>query len=243
MKNFVLRQALAYQGATIEGFLDLLGNSFLDTYAQMERLRLTGRALPFSPAPVPLDTDVSRTPGTFASSTVLFSRSHDDYATAVLEFARAANGPTLTAHRCGLVGMQLLKVTGSSFTHFVRDSYTTLPERVDRPLFIYLDVFWNYGDATAMLAADASQYVAAEQVRDLIGVVFHQFVSESIQHLVHEMGQRMLARFPQISEVTFQAQNHTPDPAGVSPEDERVKVYTDPFSAYGLIQLTIRRGE
>jgi urate oxidase len=139
--------------------------------------------------------------------------------------------------------MQLLKVTGSSFTHFVRDSFTTLPERSDRPLYVFLDVSWTYSDAADMLDLSRKRYVAAEQMRDLVTVVFHEFVSESIQHLVHEMGKRVFARFPQLAEIAFEAQNRTPDPAAVSQEDARVKVYTDPFSAYGLIKLTMRRDE
>ena len=49
MKNFVLRQALAFEGATLEGFLEHLGHNFLGTYPQMEHLRLTARELPFAP--------------------------------------------------------------------------------------------------------------------------------------------------------------------------------------------------
>ena len=236
MKNFVLQQALAFEGSTIEGFLDQLGQAFLSTYAQMERVRITGRELPFAEAHIPTGE-----PGRFAPSSVLLSALHDDYTLASLEFARTGGQIERTAHRCGRVGMQLLKVTGSSFSHFVRDQYTTLPERVDRPLFVYLDVFWQYIDAEIMLGPDGSRYVAAEQVRDLVSTTFHEFVSESIQHLVHEMGQRLLDRFPQIHSVTFEAQNRTPDPAAVSAEDARVKVYTSPFSAFGLIQLTIQR--
>ena len=79
-------------------------------------------------------------------------------------------------------------------------------------------------------------------MRDLALVVFHEFVSESIQHLVHEMGTRILARYPQLAEVSFEGQNRTPDPAVVSEADPKVKVYTAPFPAYGLIRLTLRRG-
>lgn len=240
MKNFVLQQALAYQGATIEGFLDLLGRGFLECYAQMQRLRLTARELPFTPAPVPISHS---SPGAFAASNVLFSRSRDDYSIATLEFDRDGDATILTAHRCGRASLQLLKVTGSSFTRFVRDSFTTLPERSDRPLYIFMDVFWTYADPAAMLDPSAQTYVAAEQVRDVVRATFHEFVSESIQHLVHEMGARLLARFPQLAEVAFEAQNRTPDPAAVSTEDDRAKVYTDPFSAYGLIKLSMRRGD
>jgi urate oxidase len=236
MKNFVLQQALAFDGATLEGFLDLLGRQFLATYPQMEALRLTGREVPFLAVPVPQGTM-----GSFGPSSVLFRRSHDDHAVAVLDFARVAGAPILTAHRCGRVGLQLLKVTGSSFTRFVRDAYTTLPERGDRPLFVYLDVYWRYADTRDMLGSEAARYVAAEQVRDLAQVVFHEFVSESIQHLVNEMGRRLLARYPQLAEVSFEGQNRTPDPMAVAETDPKVKVYSVPFPAYGLIKLTLTR--
>jgi urate oxidase len=236
MKNFVLRQALEFKGSTMESFLDLLGRAFLSTYTQMEQLRVTGRELPFAATLIPAGA-----PGEFAPSEVLFSRSHNDHALATLEFSRAGENTLLSAHRCGRIGLQLLKVTGSSFSHFVRDAYTTLPERVDRPLFTYLDVFWQYADIDAMLKLDRGEYVPSEQVRDVVISVFHEFVSESIQHLVHEVGCRVLDRFPQISAVTFEAQNRTPDPAALSESDPRVKVYTSPFSAYGLINLTIER--
>ena len=49
-------------------------------------------------------------------------------------------GYTVTDHRVGRVDMELLKVTGSAFTHFVRDANTTLPERGDRPLFVHMDL-------------------------------------------------------------------------------------------------------
>jgi len=52
MKNFVLREALAYDGATLEGFLDFVGRRFLDTYPQIHSLRLTGHEQPFHAAPV-----------------------------------------------------------------------------------------------------------------------------------------------------------------------------------------------
>ena len=63
-------------------------------------------------------------------------------------------------------------------------------------------------------------------------------MSESIQHLVHEMGTRALARWPQLAEISFSAQNHTRDPHG---QDGGRKLYSAPFPAYGLITLTMGR--
>jgi len=253
MKNFILHHALTFSGSTLEDLLNQFGQQFLTTYPQMHRLHLTARELPFTPASVPAGSPSAASPSVgspplqgpvaFSASNVLFKRTHDDFALAEMDFARSNDAVVLTNHRCGQVGLQLFKVTGSGFTRFVHDSYTTLPERSDRPLFIYMDVFWRYSNPATILSADRADYVAPEQIRDLLQVVFHEFVSESIQHLVHEMGQRLLARFPQLSEVSFAAQNRTRDPIAVSETDERIKVYSDPFSAWGIIKLTLRRAE
>ena len=144
MKNFILRHGLSYDGATLEGFLAELGHGFLETYADMAALRLSGRELRFDQL-----------------QGVLYRRSHDDRGVAELHVEREPDGtPRLADLRSGRVGLELLKVTGSSFTRFVRDEYTTLPERVDRPLFIHLDVHWRYdriGDATGPPARATSR--------------------------------------------------------------------------------------
>jgi len=94
-----------------------------------------------------------------------------------------------------------------------------------------MDVRWRYGDPEA-------GHVDPWEVREEVAATFDDFVSESIQHLVHEMGLRMLDTWPQLAEVSFDAENHTRDPAG---EDGGRKLYTDPFPAQGLITLTMTR--
>ncbi len=244
MKNIILRQSLAYDGATIEGLLAHLGRVFLGAYDDMRSVRLTAREFPFAAVTVP--TQGGDQDG-YAESDRLFSRQYGDHAVATLTMERAADGSdggvTITDHQSGRVGMELLKVTGSAFTSFVRDANTTLPERGDRPLFVHMDLRWRYADPADLLDETHARYVPPEQMRDLVQTVFHEFVSESIQHLVHEMGTRILTRFPQLAEVAFEAQNRTPDPAATSDADPRVKVYTAPFPAFGLIRLTMRRNE
>jgi urate oxidase len=235
MKNVILKEALAYDGATLEGFLAHLGHWFLALYPEMGHIRVSGRELPFVAPQVP---GVS---GAFAPSDVLFSRAFGDHGVATLEYALADGEARLLAHESGRVDMQLLKVTGSAFTRFARDEHTTLPERGDRPLFIHLDMHWRYTDPATMLDASHIGYVASEQVRDFAATIFHQFVSESIQHLVHEIGTRLLDRFPQLAEVSFAAQNQTPDPMALSESDPRQKVYSSPFPAFGLIRLRLTR--
>jgi urate oxidase / 2-oxo-4-hydroxy-4-carboxy-5-ureidoimidazoline decarboxylase len=238
MKNFILKEAVSFEGSTLESFLYFLGSRFLGTYPQMQTLRLSGVEQPFDTMPVPSEG------GGFEPSNVLFSRSHNSRAVAVLDMERDASGEIrLLASRSGIVGLQLIKVTGSSFASFVRDEYTTLPERKDRPLFIYLDVHWKYSDPALSVADDTQRYIPAEQVRDFVGSVFHRFVSMSIQHLVYEMGTNLLERYPQMSEISFDAQNRLWDLAFTSDQDDKIKVYTEPRPPYGHLKLTLGREE
>ena len=209
MKNFILREAAEYPGATLEGFLAFVGERMIATYPVMHALRMSARELRFD-----------RLAGK------VFSRSADDHGVATVEIG--PDGPG--AVRGGRHGLMLLKTSGSAFTHFARDEYTTLPERGDRPLFVRIDADWLY--------ADPGRPVDSLAVRDHLARTFDDFVSESIQHLVHEMGARLLADHDQLAEVSFTAENHTRDPVG---EQDGRKVYTDPFPAQGLITLTLTR--
>ena len=234
MKNFILKKGLDYTGATLEGFLAFLGREFITNYPEVDHIVVSGSQQPFAAMPV---ADGHSADG---YSEVLFSRSHNDYGYAELEMRKEDDGEIYVAdHMCGRLQLQLIKVTGSSFVSFVRDDYTTLPEHKDRPLFIYLDMFYEYQDINAILGDDTSHYIASEQVRDLAGAVFHEFNSKSIQHLVHEMGTRLLARFPQLISVSFDAQNRLWDTAFISEENEKVKAYCDPRPPYGNITLTM----
>ena len=71
---------------------------------------------------------------------------------------------------------------------------------------------------------------------------FDGFVSESIQHLVHEMGRRLLDAFPALSQISFRGENHTYDPVpGAEHAEPLSKTYTSPFPAWGLITLVLDR--
>ena len=237
MKNFIHAASLDCPAATLEGWLHHVGGRFLQTYPHMERLTMIGRALPFPAAIVPADDGDG-----FASSDRLFARDRNDCSTARLELERDGGGGILiTDHACRRQELQLIKITGSAFADFARDEHTTLPERRDRPLYVWTDIGWRYADDADALGADASRYVDGDQVADLAASVFHGFVSLSIQHLVNEIGARMLERWPQLAEVSFEATNRLWDPGAVSEQDEAVKTYADPRPPFGRIGLVMRR--
>jgi urate oxidase len=237
MKNFIHATSLTARARTLEEWLLEVGTAFLDTYPHMERLTMHGRELPFPAAIVPAEDGDG-----FAASGRLFSRDRCDRGIARLELARDADGAVrITDHESGREGLQLIKITGSAFADFARDEHTTLPERRDRPLYIWLDIGWRYTDASDAVLTDPARYVAAEQVADLAAAVFHEFVSLSIQHLVHEIGLRMLDRWPQLESVSFDAQNRLWDEGATSTDDPRVRTYADPRPPYGHIGLVLRR--
>ncbi len=212
MKNFIQITALEYGGDSLEGFLELLGSRFLDLYGQVERIELTGREVPFA-----------------RRSEQSFQAVGGDRAVAELALGRDGT----LEHRSGVVGLRLMKLTGSSFENFVRDEYTTLGDSRDRPLFVNLDVHWRNRD----FAARADR----EAVRASVLATFAEFDSASIQELVHEMGVRALAAFPELEEISFDGENRLWDTAQVDGRDERVRVYTDPRPPYGHIELTLGR--
>ncbi len=235
MKNFIHATSLKARARTLEEWLLEVGTAFLDTYPHMERLTMLGRDLPFPAAIVPGEDG-------FEASDRLFSRDRGDAGTARLELARQDDGAvTITDHESGRTDLQLIKITGSAFADFARDEHTTLPERPDRPLYIWCSIGWRYADASHAVLADPSRYVASEQVADLANAVFHAFVSLSIQHLVNEIGTRMLDRWPQLAEVSFDAQNRLWDVGVESTDDPRVKTYADPRPPFGHIGLVLPR--
>jgi urate oxidase/2-oxo-4-hydroxy-4-carboxy-5-ureidoimidazoline decarboxylase len=236
MKNFMHSATLASSAATLEGWLFDVGRDFLSAYPHMERLTMHGRELPFPATLVRAEADEG-----FTTSEVLFARDRNDRSTASLDLEREGDAVRITGHACGRADMQLIKITGSAFADFARDEHTTLPERRDRPLYVWCDIGWRYADPADALGTDPSRYVAGEQVADLAASVFDEFVSLSIQHLVNEIGTRMLERWPQLAEVSFEATNRLWDVGAESSTDPRVKTYADPRPPFGRIGLVLRR--
>jgi urate oxidase / 2-oxo-4-hydroxy-4-carboxy-5-ureidoimidazoline decarboxylase len=216
MKNIILGQGSACSGDSLDDLLEHVGRHFLSVYPEMEGLRMWAREQPFVP--------VGRQ---------LYSETGGDHAVAELELARQDDDVVVVGRRSGQVGLRLLKTTGSAFTRFVRDESTTLPERGDRPLYIHLDVHWR--------CESVRDRIEPAAVKRTILAVFDDFVSESIQHLVHRMAEVLLDEFPAMAEVSFRSENHTYDPIVAQDPESEVKGYTSAFPAWGLITLTFTR--
>jgi urate oxidase len=238
MKNFVYATAADFDGGSAEDYVMFLGQRLLQTYPQMERIRVTAHEVPLDPAHhiAPISpTSYSPPPiGPRDESDVVFRMTRTDAAMSDADFERRGDEIVPTAARSGIEGMRLLKTTGSSFAQFARDEYTSLPDLIDRPLTMRLDVHWRYDDPRR-----AGGRIRSDLVRRAIEQTFHEFNSRSIQHLVHVMGTRLLNGFPVLAEVQFAAENHTPDAVAEGKGD--VRVFAEPRQTFGKIGLVLRR--
>jgi urate oxidase/2-oxo-4-hydroxy-4-carboxy-5-ureidoimidazoline decarboxylase len=219
MKNFVYATAADFDGSSPDDYVLFLGQRLLQTYPQMERIRVTAHEVPLDPA--------------HDESDVVFRLTRTDVAMSEADLERRGDAIVVTAARSGLEGIRLLKTTGSSFAAFARDEYTSLPELTDRPLTIRMDAHWRYGDP------QRGSRISSGLIRQAIEQTFHEFNSRSIQHLVHVMGTRLLSGFPVLSEVEFAAENHTPDAVAEGKGD--VRVFAEPRQTFGKIGLVLRR--
>lgn len=202
MKNFVHHQLGEYDGTTPEAFLNFVGSRFLDQYSQIDAVRMSANEVPFDELSIPGDDG-------FESSDLVYRVSDNESAFGEVYVEQGEDGPVISDQTSGVTGLELVKVEGSSFTDYVQDEYTTLPEREDRTLYITLDIFWDYEHSDDALGEEPERYVPAEQVRDIAQVVFHEVNSNSIQDLIYQIGLRVLERFPQLESVTFEANNRT----------------------------------
>ncbi|OAS13432.1 uricase [Paenibacillus oryzisoli] len=227
MKNFILRKAGEYEGATAEGFLALASRLFLEKYPWMTGIKMSADQVAFETLPVPGPTGLQ-------AGDLVYRYSQNEHPTAFVELIRVADEIVLADHYAGIADLKLIKVKGSSFAGFVRDEYTTLPESSDRPLFIFLDIAWTYEAAEDAFDADLGRYVAAEQIRDIAHTVFHEQHSPSIQNLIYRIGQRALLRFPQLQEIRFESNNRTWETILEEVSVGEGKVFTEPRPPYGF---------
>lgn len=237
MKNFILKHAGDYQGATQEGFLEFVGRRFLETYPQMTGVTVSGEQISFDELPISKPEGAEPSP-------LVFRYSLNEQAASSIEVKRSKEEILLTDHLSSLKGLKLIKVKGSSFYGYVKDEYTTLPESFDRPLFIFLNIDWRYNDFEAAKGNLPAGYVAAEQVRDIAYTVFHEENSPSIQNLIYRIGYRILERFPGLAEVRFESNNRTWETIlDEIPGSEVGKVFTEPRPPFGFQRFSMTRDD
>jgi urate oxidase/2-oxo-4-hydroxy-4-carboxy-5-ureidoimidazoline decarboxylase len=215
MKNFIHRETFSFPAFGLEDYCRYLSEKFLGLYAQVEGIQMTATEIPYAG----LGGGVAYVPG------------GPEQAFARIEFTRQGVVDAIS----GIRGFRLLRLRGSSFKGFVRDEHTTLPDRPSRVLYMWLDMEWSYTNVEAAFT-DGD---IASRVRSIVTDVFMTFVSGSIQQMIHQMGTRIFADIPQITELRFDATNRTWDV--IEERGEELGVYVDPPAPYGILGLTLTR--
>jgi urate oxidase / 2-oxo-4-hydroxy-4-carboxy-5-ureidoimidazoline decarboxylase len=214
MKNFIQRETMNFIGSDLEGYCRFLADTFLATYPQVEGVQVSAEEIPYQSLGGPA-----------------FAPAGPDRATARVEIKPG----TVVEASSGLRGFKLLRLGGSAFHGFVRDQYTTLPDLMNRPLHMWLDLEWRYTDAAA--AFNEGRMVS--RVRDMVRSVFESFESGSIQQLIHRIGTKTLDENPSIAAVDLEANNRTWDT--IAERGDELGVYTEARPPYGCLGLSLKR--
>jgi urate oxidase len=138
----------------------------------------------------------------------------------------------------GIAGLEVIKTTGSGFSGFLKDAFTTLRETEDRLLATSIDAVWDF------LGPEPDFNGAFETARRVIPRTFALHESRSVQQTIYAMGEALLAEAPGIASVSFTLPNRHRIAVNLKPfhmtnENEIFVATSEPF---GVISGTVARG-
>ncbi|OWP02608.1 hypothetical protein B2J93_6441 [Marssonina coronariae] len=112
--------------------------------------------------------------------------------------------------RSSIVGLLVLKSTGSAFHGFVRDEYTTLPEVWDRILSTDVDATWTWKTFSGQSAVNAVIPKFDKAWVDARAITMKTFAEESspsVQNTMYKMCEQILEAIPDVSNVEYKLPN------------------------------------
>ena len=161
-----------------------------------------------------------------------FTKDADENRTTKISATR--DGATIES---GIENLIVLKTTASGFSGFIKDEYTTLPETTDRILATSIKADWRYASSGAATGD------VWRNIRQTIVETFAEHDSLSVQHTLYAMGEAVLEKFPDISEIAFSLPNIHCLPIDFTrfglANDNRIFVPTD--EPHGLIEARLSR--
>ena len=138
----------------------------------------------------------------------------------------------------GFTGLVVMKTTGSQFTGFLREDYTTLQDAEDRVLATSLTARWR--NATT----DGLDWDAAHAaVRQTCLAAFATTFSRALQETLWAMGSAVLEAHPHVTEIDFSAPNRHHFVVDLTPFglDNPGEVFHAADRPYGLIEARVQR--
>lgn len=223
MKNTVYVLASRNGVRPMEDFVQSLANHFLEQYSHVAEVNIACEQHPWTR----IDTAGRPHDHAFLSATT------ERYTCNVV---MRSGGDTVMAS--GLTGLQVLKTTGSGFSGFLRDEYTTLSDTTDRILATAIEATWP----CRQLSADWTSL--RQTIRTTLLDVFANHDSKSVQHTLYEMARAAFAACASIDEISIRMPNQhhlltNLAPFGLKNPNEVFIPSSEPF---GEIRATLRRG-
>lgn len=159
--------------------------------------------------------------------------------------ARLELGPGGGVLRGGLRDLVLLKSTGSEYTGFLRERFTTLPDTTDRVLATSVTATWTYtGDTVDGALAGAPWDPALHAgIRTALVTAFADLHSLALQQSLHTMAAAVLDAHEQVESVHLVLPNRHHFLVDLAPFglDNPGAVFHAADRPYGLIEGTISR--
>ncbi len=165
-----------------------------------------------------------------------FVRSGGEVRTAVVVQQRGSS-PLVVS---GVRDLVVLKSTGSEFTGFLREEYTTLQDADDRILATSLTARWRHEHPDGDDADWDADWAA---VRRTCLEAFAVTYSRALQQTLYAMGAAVLEAHPAVAEIDFVAPNKHHFLVDLSPfgVDNDGEVFIAADRPYGLIEARVQR--
>lgn len=195
MKNTIYIKAKEHPVNPPELFASILGQHFLDTYPHITTAHIKVVVHRWTRMVV----DGKPHPHSFY---------RDGQETRNVEAAVSRDGGV--SLRSGIVGLTVLKSTGSAFHGFVRDEYTTLPETWDRILSTDVDCTWTwkaFPGVDAVRDATPRFDAAWEAARAITMKTFAEDESPSVQNTMYKMCEQILDAVPETELTSYSLPN------------------------------------
>jgi urate oxidase len=154
--------------------------------------------------------------------------------------------------KSSIVGLHVLKSTGSKFWGYVRDEFTTLKETWDRILCTEVDAIWTWQtfEDVSAVKANASRFDSAwTTARSITLRTFAHEDSASVQNLMYKMAEQILAAMRLIETVEYSLPNkhyfevdlswHK----GLKNTGKDAEVYAPQSGPNGLINCVVARSD
>jgi len=221
IKNIVNLVAREHVSAEAEGFCQAVARRFLETYGHVEKVNVVG-------------------------AETRWTRMVIDGVPHPHGFTLDANGQpvvrlTQTRQDCrlesGIENFTFMKSTGSGWSDYLMDEFTTLPETRDRIAATSMNAYWLWS-GTPVDYAEKNR-----QILDKMLEVFVTTYSAGVQDSLYRMGISALSAVPEIAEISLACPNKHYLPLdlsrfGVTADN---MVFTPTDEPHGQIECTVAR--